>query len=358
MKRFKFKLEGIYLYQAGLPNFPRNFTRDSIISTILANDYDMLKNQLIFCAKKQGKKKNSLTGEEPGKIHHELPGYKMPNGKLTNYNACDTTGLYLRGLSFVPELAKKQKKNIMMAADYIISHLNEEGIFIEDPKFSGAKEFGLKVTFWKDSVMVNRKQGKPVYPVVYPLAHIQNMCGLRSAAKLTKSKKIKQAADKMAKALPKLFDEKTGNFYLVLDKIGKISGTNSDALHSLMYLEKDDLTKKQLKRILKSSKILETPIGYRTSGVKGAKYGNYDYSEQVWPFEQAIIHAGAEKFSLRRVKRVSSRIMSALKDDYLPEIILVNPGKKNNLKKHGCDPQLWTLAAKIYFENIMRGSKH
>ncbi|GBE20521.1 MAG TPA: hypothetical protein ENG87_00650 [Candidatus Pacearchaeota archaeon] len=348
MKRFKIKQKGIELYQAGLPHFPRNFTRDSIISTLLSGDNNMLKNQLIFCAIKQGKKNNPLTGEEPGKIHHESPGYKMPNGRFTDYNGCDTTGLYLIGLSSFPNLAKKQKGNIIRATDYILSHLDKKGVFIEDPKFCGDDKFGLKVTFWKDSAMVNRKDGQPIYPVVYPLAHIQNMCGLRSAAKLLDSKELKKKAELMANTLPELFDEKSGNFYLAIDKLGKIHGVSSDALHSLFYLNPEDLSKKQLEKIVKSSKVLETPIGYRTLAVKGVKYGDYDYSQQVWPFEQAIIHSGARKFGLPGIADVSSRIMNMLEKNSSPEIIIVD---KKKFIKNSCDPQLWTLAAKKYFES-------
>ena len=66
----------------------------------------------------------------------------------------------------------------------------------------------------------------------------------------------------------------------------------------------------------------------------------------IWPFEQAIINIGARKFGIRRVKNISSKIMKVLDSD--PEIFVID-GKE--IKKGGCDPQLWTIAAKKYFEN-------
>ena len=39
-----------------------------------------------------------MTGEEPGKIHHELPGVKQ-DGLWTTYDACDTTALFLLALA-------------------------------------------------------------------------------------------------------------------------------------------------------------------------------------------------------------------------------------------------------------------
>ena len=42
----------------------------------------------------EGTKVDANTGEEPGKIHHELPGVRLRN-MITTYNACDTTALFL-----------------------------------------------------------------------------------------------------------------------------------------------------------------------------------------------------------------------------------------------------------------------
>ena len=186
------------LYKAGLPGFPRNFTRDSIISAILLQNAQMLRDQLIFCARKQGKKKNPHTGEEPGKIFHEYPGVEIRK-QSTLYNACDTTALFIIGhkiyydLTKDTSLIKSQKGNILMAVNYIINHL-KEGLFFEDPKFSGAKKFALRVTYWKDSVLLGRRGGNPSYPASFFLAHIQNMHALRCAEKIL-VRKIPQFED-------------------------------------------------------------------------------------------------------------------------------------------------------------------
>ena len=87
---------GITLYNAGLPNYPYNFTRDSILSGILMKDPVMLREQLIFSSLLQGDAKNPYTGEEPGKIFHQMPGMRQSN-LSTEYNACDTTALFLYG---------------------------------------------------------------------------------------------------------------------------------------------------------------------------------------------------------------------------------------------------------------------
>ncbi len=366
MERLKTEYRGFTLYNAGLPNFPRNFTRDGIISAILSRNSKMLENQLNFCAYEQGTKKNPKNGEEPGKIFHEYPPVKI-NGLLTKYAACDTTALFLIGHKFYIDLtgdksmAEYQQKSIENATEYILSHLNHDNLFMEDPKFCDGKRFATKTTYWKDSEIINRKNGEPVYPICYLLAHVQNMCGMRCAAKILNPKYF-GVAEKMKKGMEKLFNQTSDNFYIAVDKKGPIEAVNSDFLHMLFYLEPGDLKNKQLEEILESSKILETELGYRTLEPELSKKTKSGYhTRTVWPFEQAIINSGAVKHrlwaerhgfadlakSLRNVEEVSSRIMSRLDTD--PEIfILGNP----KTEKGGCDPQLWTIAAKKYFNKF------
>ena len=349
MKRLKIKHKNIRLYKAGLPHFPRNFARDGIISAILMKDSKALKHQLSFCASKQGNKKNPYTGEEVGKIFHEFPGIEI-NGKSTEFSACDTTALYLIGHEIYQKLTKNKKlairqhKHIEKACEYLLSHL-KENLFAEDPKLSGAKNFALKVTYWKDSEILGRKNGKPIYPVVYTLAHIQNMRGLKSGAKLLSSEKLKRRAEKMVRALQKLYYPKLKCYCVAIDAQGPIHGASSDLLHALFYLSPGDISDEQLKSIICSSKELETEIGYRTLSPKVAgKVRDQYHANTVWPFEQAMIYEGARKFGLADIQKVCLRIVSHL--DTAPEKFAL--GKK--IKKSGCDPQFWTIAAKKYFK--------
>ena len=359
MERLKAEYDGYVVYNAGLPYFPRNFSRDSLISGIMASDEDLLRNQLCFCAARQAVAKNPYNGAEPGKIHHE--SVVEIRGLSTEFNACDTTALFLigheayRSLSNDNGLADAQRANIELAVQYILSHLKED-LFIETPEFCGAKMFALKVTYWKDSLILGREQGEPDYPVVYPLAHIINMRALRSAVKLLGKKELGKVADRMAYALQELYDHKLGTFYVAIDKHGPISGVNSDSLHALFYLSLGDLSIEQLKQIVDASIVLETPLGYRTLDPKLASSIKDDtekmndsfayHRSTVWPFEQGIIHMGARKFGLKRPMEVSSRIVSwILNSD--PEIFILD--ENGTIRKGGSDPQLWTIASKKYF---------
>lgn len=349
------KIDGFDLYVAGLPSFAKNFSRDSIISAILMKNIKMLKDQLCFCSLKQGKEKNPLTGEEPGKIFHEYPGFRL-RGLSTEFNACDTTALFLIGHYYYQrwtedeELILEQKENIKKAVSYILSHL-KNFLFIENPKFSEGRSFALKVTYWKDSWLVGRKDNEPIYPVVYTLVHIQNMRALKFAARILKSDYLSRISKKMSKALQKLYNKKTGSFYIAIDRKGSIEGVNSDMLHSLFYLDISDLKNKQLKGILSSSKILETEIGYRVLEPRlDSEMVGEHYSNQICPFEQAIINIGAKKFGLKRVQEVSSRIIDVLHTE--PEMFVI---KDKEIQRVGPDPQLWTIATKKYFEENTKG---
>lgn len=339
------------LYNAGLPRFPRNFTRDSIIAAILADDVAMMRDQLIFCAEKMGQRNDPVTGEEIGKVHHEWPGYPLRE-KMTTYNACDGSAFFLIGQhwlwqktgerAFVEQFAEQ----IRAAVSYIRAHLNEQSLFVESPEFCGADSFALKVTYWKDSVILDRPNGEPTWPAIFTLAHIQNLCGLRCAAVLLESAELQTIANQMHAALDLLWDDQLGTFYSAIDGEGAISAITSDALHGLFYLEVGDLSAEKIASIERTSEQLETSIGYLVMTPEDAPRMNRPYhAATVWPFEQAMIDIGAAKFGLARVQRVCRRVLRAV-DVGDPEAVEVQIIKDSPLS---CDPQLWTIAAKRYF---------
>ncbi len=349
------QLNHITLYSAGLPSYPANFTRDGILSAILMRDAKMLRDQLIYCSFLQGTKKDSKTGEEPGKIFHEMPPF-LTEGYSTDYNACDTTALFLIGhdeyLNMTGDdyFIKKQHHYLEKAVTYILHHLVNY-LFVEDPKYADAKRYALKVTYWKDSHISNREHGIPAYPAVFTLAHVQNMKALRSAARLLGAKDLEKKAEEMNKHLFILFDDKRGVFHIGLDQKGFFPGVSSDNLHILYYLEPDQIKTEKVRKIVEATKSLETKRGYLTLSTHDISLQHdiahhYGYhTNTVWPFEQAFIHLGAKKFNLPHVMEVCERIIPYLHD--FPELLHVDEFK---VHKKGNAPQLWTIAAKKYFE--------
>lgn len=66
----------------------------------------------------------------------------------------------------------------MQAPDYIKAYVAPYG-FVEDPKFSRTAKFALKVTYWKDSEIVGKKQLAKPYIQSFMLWHMLKIC-LRS----------------------------------------------------------------------------------------------------------------------------------------------------------------------------------
>ncbi len=353
LERLKIRNNDCEIYCAGLPGFPRNFTRDGIISAIILHNAQILKEQLKFSSILQGKKADPQTGEEPGKIFHEYPGVTLRNGLSTLFNACDTTALFLIGHELYQTwtgdktLAQTQINEITAAKNYILSHI-KDGAFIESPEFSGAKKFALKVTYWKDSDVQNRSDGEPHYPAVFLLAHVQNMRALRSTSLLLKDNSLQEKANEMLKFFQqKLFDQETKEFINFIDQQGSVKNISSDILHALWYLEPSDLSKKMILTIMKTAEALETPAGYRVLSLNDAKsLSNPYHSATIWPFEQAVIHMGAQKFGLDKLQKTTEQIIDYFKDFH--EILI----QKDELEFGGNAPQLWTVAAADYFQKI------
>jgi len=330
------------LYKAGSPRFSANFPRDGITSAFLFNDPIMLRDQLLYCAEHQGKEQNKTTGEEPGKIFHEMPDQKI-RGLSTKFNACDTTALFIIGHKVFKDLVSDHTHHIGKAVEYIESHL-EDGMFQEDPKLAGAKKYALKNTYWKDSVIHGRTYGQPDYPCAYTLAHAQNLCAIRCAADVLKSKKLEQLAEQMLGALYDLFNDNAMP-YIAVDQKGPIEGISSDMLHMLFYLKRGDLGKKEIEGLVEAAGNIETPLGYRTLDPAIKTERSY-HSETVWPFEQALIHIAANKHRSKPMGEMALRVRRALGTNH--EMVSFRGGRPT---KGGCKKQLWTLAAKKYFEN-------
>jgi len=174
-----------------------------------------------------------------------------------------------------------------------------------------------------------------------------NMRAMRSAATLLGREDLGKVADEMRRALPELYDLKLGTFYIAVDDRGPIHGVSSDSLHALFYLSPGDLSVDRIDQIVKASAVLETSLGYRVLDPKLALLvEDQGHAATVWPFEQAIINSGARKFGLDHAVEVTARITPWLtKSD--PELFLVKGD--GTAQKSGCDPQLWTIAAKKYF---------
>jgi glycogen debranching enzyme len=368
-KDLRMILAGYTLYKAGInkekqenracaisDGYPQNFTRDGIITGILTSNASLLHDQLLFSGARQGERKDPFTGEEPGKIFHQYPPV-IYRGRSTEFNACDTTALYLIGhdiykkVSGDGSLAEREKEHIERASLYILNHIRD-GWFSVDPSFSDADEYALKVTYWKDSEVARRTGGIPVYPIVYTFAHIQNLRALRAADTLLEKHTYKHTTEVMLSELIQLWQSDRGLYRIARDARGPIDGISSGLLHGLAYLEPEDIPGDIAERIALFSQPLETSVGYRTIDAETEKDMHDKYhARTVWTYEQAMIHMAARKHTLPHVQEVSERIIPHIKET-APELFLID--ENNSPKADGNDTQLWSIGAQDYFAHPER----
>lgn len=337
-----------HIYQAATPGYTSNFSRDSFTYGLLAGDLDALAAQVQVSADLQGTKADPDTGEEPGKIHHEYPGVRL-RGRSTMYNACDTTALFLLAIA---RLAKRGNNAVLQqyehaierAIGYITAHVHD-GIFFEDTKQSGASQFALKVTYWKDSQLNDGKQ-EPHYPIAYSLVHFQNKAALQEIGQLTGVSAWQQLAQKMTRmGLTRFW---AGDHFIVAeDGTGQRFDTpSSDSLHALLYLEPWEIDKTQAEAIERYSEQLVTDGGYRPAIQQVGDMDTY-HTHFVWVHEQALLHAAASRHGLKRTQAVAARVMPALEKGF-PE--LLDPDK--SFSGAGNPTQLWSIGAYLYFERL------
>ncbi|MEM7333197.1 MAG: hypothetical protein AAF490_14000 [Chloroflexota bacterium] len=344
------KRDGYTVFDAGLPRFPRNFTRDGILAALLFEDAVMMRDQVRFCALHQGQKPNPISGEEIGKIFHEFPGFPL-RARNTQFNGCDTTGLWLYGLAKYVEwsgdksILDELKTAVSQAITYTQTHLREDYLFEESPSYCGADRFALKVTYWKDSVLYGRPNGETAWPAVFTLAHVQTLAGVRAIGQVLNSTVILELASKMHQALDSLWDDSLGCYISAMDRLGRMPILTSDTLHMLAYLQPGDISSNQLAKIAETVTNLESELGYLVMSGHDAASLQYDYhAKTVWPFEQGLIHLGAVKFGLPHIAKICERVVPHIQTS-ASETLAVS----NDLNSPSCDPQLWTLAARSYF---------
>lgn len=359
---------GASLYAAGYPSYPANFTRDTLKAGIISGRADLLLSQLEISADNQGSKIDPLTGEWPGKIHHELPGAHLEGrGEgLTTYNACDTTALFLigaEGISNLDEKAStvflaKRRNNLEQAANHIISLVGEDDGLYWDRTPDENTKYTLRVTYWKDSILPHA-DGKlePTYPVSFSQAHFITARGLLSASRVLKEPAFAQKADTMFRAGIQAF-MRQDSYVVYKDAEGELEQVSSDELHSLAYIPVEYADLLPLKAMSERVEALATPYGYMCTPSSIARYLSDKYhGDKIWVFEQANIHYGASKFGLIREAATAAAIAEHIGEGQELFGITHDDEGNTSLIPEGNDRQLWSVAAAEYFASNSALSK-
>lgn len=338
------RVDGTFLYRAGFPGYNNtNFSRDGLEYAMIAGDKEALLAQVDFSAQHQGTTYDPVTGEEPGKIHHELDGEWRD--RSTKYNACDTTALFLLAIARLQETGEvdvldRYAENIDRALSYIKIH-TVDGLFTESPEYCGAKNFALRVTYWKDSVL-NGPYEEPKYPIVYSLVHFQNAAAIQAIGHLRGDGVLVETADEMtAKGVDNLW---AGDHFIVArdGDGGIIDAPSSDSLHSLLYIDPDLLPLGYAELIEQYMYQLETEAGYRTGIPVGNTKDRY-HTDYIWNHEQAPLYEAARRFKLHRAMSVAKRVI-------LHEIGFYELSNAQDLTPAGNQIQLWVVGLHQYFD--------
>lgn len=351
-------IDGTPCYFAGLPGYPRNFSRDTIIAGIIAADHHLLDSQLTMSYLHQGQSYDPITGEEPGKIHHEYPGVVVNAPYVSTYNACDTTALYLIGLEVLKHLNKQESSDFLLkhgasierALRYLHRHIKDD-IFWEFPP-EGTDHFSLHTTYWKDSIVPSLDHEEPQYPVAFALAHFQAARGILAAANFLGYSKLYETADRMFKVGIKTFIREDA-FCLEQDKGGKLEQPSSDELHSLAYIPAQYAHLLPLQAITARALPLITPAGIACTPKEiSDRMTDTYHGYVVWIFEQALIHYACEKFDLADLAQATMSCTSYIDTGH--ELLSIDPA----IKPRGNSHQLWSVAATIYYSDTpsLRGT--
>lgn len=250
------------------------------------------------------------------------------------------------------DVATQYEQTIEQTVAYIKRHVNENGLFIEDPKFSGSTEpdgrdrkFGLRVTNWKDSVLNREGREEPNYPIVYTIAHFQNAQALqRIGHALGDDSLIEMGRNMTEQGLTHLW--RGDHFVSAIDGDGDIDPPSTDSLEALLYIPTQQLPTDYAKSIENYTAQLETNAGYR-AGIP-TKTNMDTYHTMVWVHSQAELHAAAKLHGLSQAEKITERVREFIdrNGNAYPEII--DPETydlKGNIK------QLWVMGADLYFIN-------
>ncbi|MBA2279269.1 hypothetical protein H0V99_02435 [Candidatus Saccharibacteria bacterium] len=351
--------DGRTIYSAGFPSYPANFSRDTFLAGIIAGRSDILSSQLEYSAAYQGKVKDPVTGESPGRIHHEQPGAQLVGreGLYTTYNACDTTSLFLIACEHLADLDRfasdkfmaSKRNSIESAVEHIQEQLDEDKFYRECPPV-GSDMYSLRVTYWKDSILPNKNSKlEPIYPVTYPLAHFIAARGLLSASRMLNKRSIATIASEMfANGIRNFI--RPGGYMVYEDAEERVWQESSDELHSLAYIPVRYNKLLPKTDILRRSEILKTAIGYMCTPSEVAIHLSDGYhGDVVWVFEQALIYYGATKFDMGRIATVAAQVAPYIGEGQeLFKVIETEVGNIEIIPK-GNNCQLWSVAAATYF---------
>ncbi len=367
----------------GMPWFVSAFGRDSILAALqtLAFDPRPAEGVARLFAVYQGQKRDPATGEQPGKIHHELRLGAMARLKEVphrpSYTSVDSTPLYL---ILIGEHARWTGsldlfRELRLAIDAALAWMDGVGDSDRDGylDYTGDTPEGPINQGWKDSTFgIPRKDGGvPKSPIA--LCEVQGYVYLAKTliAEALRVNGEGGAADRLeaqAKKLRQRFNrdfwmEDEGCYALALERGGRqVAVVASNAGQALWSgIADPDKAARTADRLMAPD--MNCGWGIRTLSERAAAYNPLNYHLGcVWPFDNALIVAGLRRYGL---DEAALRLFGALVDagghfalGRLPEFY-VGFGREAGLFPARCpfaEPmQAWSAGATPYMLTSLLG---
>ena len=303
----------------GLPWFVAPFGRDSLIAALQSLPFDPrpAEGVLRLFARHQGKKIVAETGEEPGKMPHELRVGAMANlGEVPHrpsYLSIDATPLFLilvgrhAQWSGSDDLFDELRTSIDAALAWMAarSAADENGYLTYDRQ----NEDGVIHQGWKDSMTgVPRADGSPSQGPV-ALSEVQGYAwqaqrlmadAFRRAGEDGAAADLETSAAALREGFNRDFwMEAEGCFALGLEAGGRqLAVVGSNAGQVLWSgIADDDKARRTAERMMRPD--MNGGWGIRTLSAEAAAYNPLNYHlGSVWPFDNALIAAGMKRHGL------------------------------------------------------------
>jgi glycogen debranching enzyme len=367
-----------YAIAAGIPWYMALFGRDSLVSSFEAMllDPTLARGTIDALARLQGKKRDPVTEEAPGKILHEYrlgpltPAARKLIPSYPYYGSIDATALFVVVLcEYVRvtgdlEFARERWDAVRAALEWTRRWGDRDGDGLLE--YERDSDVGLVNQGWKDSGDSVRFRDGTIATGPIALVEVQGYTvdARRRAADLARRIGETRAADRLEHEARALADAIAERYWLedraffaeALDGAKrKVDALTSNPGHLLWSgaLARDAAA--AVARALLGPELF-SGFGVRTMGEREGAYNPVSYHNgTVWPHDSALALAGLVRYGLRdEAARLAAGLLSALAafPDHRPPELFCGHGASEVstpvVYPTACSPQAWASAAVVY----------
>ena len=368
-----------YMY-AGYPRYMELFGRDSIISAVelFYIHPEMLKRTLITLAEYQGKSYNNNTGEEPGKILHEVAShetFRYDPGKekwvkpgIPLYYSIDSTPLFVIACELYMKSTQDDeflhyiKGNLEKAVSWMVKKSEKTGFLTYNTAESGNR---LAAQGWMDGAWSTYRSRSGDAALIEVQGYFYQ--AMKAYNELFPGNQLRSIIDSRLDFLENYLDT-----YFWMDdeqyyspavffkgiEAEKVNMVSSVAGHLIFTKIVNKNRKASIVRRLFEDD-MATPFGIRTLSSENCNFDPYKYqSGSIWPHDNWLILNGLKYSGFNKeVALLKSYILNAIQAikepyEYYSVDRSGNIINMEDLEIPPCMPQAWSVGA---FASIIDG---